>query len=353
MGKTVLTAAMGIALAEAGYRTIVADADFGGANLHQALGIVNPPVTIRDFLTNKYPDLNDLLLETCFPNLFLLSGAPHAIGLANIKYGVKYRLIRHFRQLLGDYILLDIGAGTAFNELDFFIQAGMGIVVITPEPLAIQNGYNFIKICLFRYLTRHFRKQVQVADIIREHIHIDELSSTPTLRFLTSEVKKLGQEIFQEWQQTINAFRPRIVLNMLETRQDYEEGMASVIAANDILGLQVHHLHHVHYDELLRRAIKEGRPDLLMGREQGAAYDVRQIVQQLFFNKMMVQPRFRHNGTAEGLWHEKQQDHELFCSVRCALWGNCSMQRGGYPCRMRVIGFVNQKESPDNRLRYG
>ncbi len=353
MGKTVLTAAMGIALAEAGQRTIVADADFGGANLHQAFGIVNPPVTIRDFFLNKCSDLNRLLLDTCFPNLSLLCGAPHAFGMANIRYSLKYRLISRLRTLWADFLLLDIGAGTAFNELDFFIQADMGIVVITPEPLAIQNGYNFIKICLLRHLMRQFRRQKEISELIKRYIAQDESTTAILLRQLTMEVKKLGQDYYQQWQTAIERFKPHIVLNMLETRQDYEEGMAAVIAANDILGLKVHHLYHVHYDDYLRRAIVAGRPDVLMGRIQGAAHDVRQIVQQLFFNKRLVHPTFRFNGTAEGVLRENSPTQELFCSVRCNLWGHCSMQRGGYPCRMKVIGLVSQRETPAKRLQAG
>lgn len=344
---------MGIALAESGQKTIVVDADFGGANLHQALGIPSPPVTIRDFLTKKHTDLNTLLLETFVPNLFLLSGTTHAMGLANIKFALKYRLIRQFRFLAGDFILLDIGAGTAFNELDFFIPAELGIVVITPEPLAIQNGYNFIKLCLLRRLARRFRAHPQVSQIIKKYIDPQDITSVPVVRLLSEEVKKLGKEIWHEWQSTIASFRPRIVINMLETQHDYEEGMAAVIAANDILGLQVHHLYHVHYDEFLRRAIKEGCPEKILDRQEGAVQDVRQMVQQLFFNKRIIVPSFKSNGSTTDTMHAKSAEGELFCSVQCSLWSNCSMQRGGYPCRIKVIGFVNQRQRSSRQTQTG
>ena len=48
VGKTVMTAAIGIALAEKGVRTVLVDVDFGGANLHHALGIIAPPLTISE-----------------------------------------------------------------------------------------------------------------------------------------------------------------------------------------------------------------------------------------------------------------------------------------------------------------
>lgn len=349
VGKTVLTAAMGLALAENGIKSVLVDADLGGANLHQTLGIPSPPVTLRDFFSERIPQLGDLCLETLRPELRFISGAPHALGLANIKYSLKYRLIRQLRQLQGDFVLLDIGAGSAFNELDFFIQADVGVVVITPEPLAIQNGYNFIKLCLLRLLTRYFRNHAEVSQILKSHLNPHDLSSTPAIHVLDDQVRELGTEVYDRWKKVIAAFQPRLVLNMLETQQDYNEGMAAVIAANDILGLAVHHLHHIHYDESLRHAIKEGQPQQILGREDGAAFDVRQIVQQLFFNKRLSTPTFRRNGKATGAVTADAGDNGLICSVRCSIWGRCSRQRGGYPCRIRVIGAVNQKQEQSQK----
>jgi flagellar biosynthesis protein FlhG len=344
VGKTVLTAAIGIALAETGHRTVVADADFGGANLHQALGIPSPPATIREFLVRAQPDINRLVLETFMPNLYLLSGAGHAVGLANITFNMKYRFIRHLNRLDADYVLLDIGAGTAFNELDYFLAAPVGVVIITPEPLAIQNGYSFVKLGLFRQLMRRFRAQPEVYEVLKNNLDLQDFHAGPTLRTLTTMIAQLGRQVVETWEEEIAAFRPQIVLNMLETRQDYEEGMALLIAANDILGLRIHHLHHVHYDEGLRLAVKEGRPEMILSRALGAAEDIRYLVQHLFFRKKYLAPAFRATVAPVNGPEAAATENRVICSVHCKLWGNCSVQQGGYPCRIKVIGYVNRSE---------
>ncbi len=44
IGKTLVSANLGIALAQAGMRVLLVDADLGGANLHTCLGVGQPTV---------------------------------------------------------------------------------------------------------------------------------------------------------------------------------------------------------------------------------------------------------------------------------------------------------------------
>ena len=50
VGKSFLTASMGVVLAEMGNSVIVVDADLGSANLHIFLGIKSPSHTLLDIL---------------------------------------------------------------------------------------------------------------------------------------------------------------------------------------------------------------------------------------------------------------------------------------------------------------
>ncbi|MBC6948444.1 hypothetical protein DWB58_10985, partial [candidate division KSB1 bacterium] len=49
VGKTVLTSSLGIALASMGEKVMLVDADFGGANLHTCLGMLEPRFTLFDY----------------------------------------------------------------------------------------------------------------------------------------------------------------------------------------------------------------------------------------------------------------------------------------------------------------
>ena len=49
-------------------------------------------------------------------------------------------------------MLIDLGAGTSFNILDFFLLSDVSILAVVPEPTSIENGYRFIKSALYRRL---------------------------------------------------------------------------------------------------------------------------------------------------------------------------------------------------------
>ena len=60
------------------------------------------------------------------------------------------KVLRGMAKLSYDYILLDLGAGTAFNTIDFFMISNTGIFVTTPEPTSIENIYRLIRSVYFR-----------------------------------------------------------------------------------------------------------------------------------------------------------------------------------------------------------
>jgi flagellar biosynthesis protein FlhG len=335
---------MGIALARSGHKTVAVDADFGGANLHQTLGILSPPTTIRDFFDHKERDLNKLLLTTFVPQLFLLSGTAHCFGMADIKYGLKTQLIRHIRSLQAEYVLLDIGAGTAFNELDYFLQSDQGIVVITPEPMAVQNGYHFIKLCLMRRLMRLFRNYPDVSKLLQHSMDPDIARSNMTISALSEQVKDLGNGCYPHWQKAVTEFRPQVILNMMETEDDPDQATALQIALRDMLEVNLDSIRHVHYDDRLRRAIMRIQPDMIMREDGVASQDVRRIVAELLEKTgQPLAPLLNGKSPARVLEGAAPAAKSVICSYRCALWNQCSVQRGGYPCRIQVVGFVSQK----------
>jgi flagellar biosynthesis protein FlhG len=152
VGKSLLSANLGIALSKRGARVVLVDLDLGGANLHTCLGVGQPQVTLSDFVDRRVLRLEDVLVPTPHERLSLISGAMDGLDSANPKHSQKTKLIRNLRNLDVDYVLLDLGAGTSFNVLDFFLVADTGVVVMLPEPTSIENAYRFIKAAFFRRL---------------------------------------------------------------------------------------------------------------------------------------------------------------------------------------------------------
>src|SRR5687768_3047212 len=150
IGKSLVSANLGIALAGRGASVVMLDADLGGANLHTCLGVAQPTVSLSDFIDNRVGRLEDTIVSGGVERLGLIAGAHDTLDAANPKHAQKARLLRHLRALDVDYVILDLGAGTTFNVLDFFLAADLGLVVLLPEPTSIENAYRFIKAAFFR-----------------------------------------------------------------------------------------------------------------------------------------------------------------------------------------------------------
>jgi flagellar biosynthesis protein FlhG len=166
-GKSVFSLIMAFWLARIGKRTILMDVDLGGANLHTLLGIKSPDRTLNDFLTRKFDKLEDICIDTSEKNLRLISGASDVLSMANPHFSQKIKLMTHLSRLDADYVVLDLGAGTSFNVLDFFLIAHKKIIVLTPEPTSIQNAYIFVRNAVYRKLSRLSSKNPSLDALIK------------------------------------------------------------------------------------------------------------------------------------------------------------------------------------------
>jgi flagellar biosynthesis protein FlhG len=156
VGKSLIAVNLACALALGGHEVILVDADLAGANVHTLFGVRHPPLTLHEFLSREAGAIEEILVPTPLANLHLVCGATDFIELANPGYGQKRRLLRAIERLAADFVVVDIGAGASFNNLDFFNMADLGIVVTTPEPTAILNGYGFLKMAVRRKLVAAF-----------------------------------------------------------------------------------------------------------------------------------------------------------------------------------------------------
>ncbi|WP_341473744.1 MinD/ParA family protein [Desulfofundulus thermobenzoicus] len=191
VGKSNLTVNLGLALASLNRRVIILDADLGLANVEVLLG-VSPPYTIYDCLYRNR-DIREVLLPAP-GGIQFISGGSGFLELANLDRARRQRLISSLAVLdtLADYILIDTGAGLSKNVLGFLAAAGEVIVVITPEPTSLTDGYSLIKV-----LAR-FRSHREVLLVINRAAGDQEALATARRvemvaeRFLNLPVNYLG-----------------------------------------------------------------------------------------------------------------------------------------------------------------
>ena len=166
VGKSLVCSAVATELARSGRRVVLLDADLGAANLHTLLGVVHPSATLDDFWSGRVANLEDVLVPTPIEGLTLISGAATILRAASPRRREKRRLLEAFFDLPADAYLIDLGAGTQDNTLDFFNIASEGVIVTGTEPTSIQNAYGFIKATLFRALERLFLRQPEARRLV-------------------------------------------------------------------------------------------------------------------------------------------------------------------------------------------
>ena len=169
VGKSVIAANLAMLLAKQGKRVVLADLDVGGADAHILFGILHPPLTLTDFVERRVERLEDVLQPiSAHPFLHLLPGTGDTLATANLPYAKKKRLIRHFKQLKADLIIIDIGAGTSYHALDFFLMADHYLTVATPDPTSVLDLYRFIKLAAIRRVLSAFLSRDAVSEALSE-----------------------------------------------------------------------------------------------------------------------------------------------------------------------------------------
>ncbi len=152
VGKSFIAANVGALIAKRGYRVVLIDLDLGGPNTHTFLGLKHPKGGMNNYLSKAVKTLEQAAIPTPFSNLFFVGSTHCSMEIANLYHAQKLKLINGIKALSFDFVILDLGAGTSFNMLDFFLISDKGIFICTPEPTSIENSFRFIKAVYLRRL---------------------------------------------------------------------------------------------------------------------------------------------------------------------------------------------------------
>jgi len=280
VGKSALTTGIAMTLAGQGRRCIMIDADLGGANLHTFLGMSPPKHTISDLLRDSSKNLQDILLATPFDNLSLISGARAIHNVANLKHLQKEKLIRQLFTLDADYIFIDLGAGSSFNVLDFFIAANNGLVVVTPTPTSIENTYHFLRAAYFRKL-RQVMRDLKAEGLVDSSLDEKDKIGIRSPRDLMHALRQRDPEIGAQIDQAMLSFNPGLIVNQAQRHEKRNLGKEIALASKDFLGINLMLAGTVRSDEQVLLSLNSRRPVITTYPNSSFAEDVRRIVQNL------------------------------------------------------------------------
>lgn len=147
VGKTNLSANLGISLSQFGYRVLVFDADLGLANLDVVLG------TSAEYSLHHALD-GSLCLAEVIANgpggIRFVSGGSGISKLINCSKKRLQNFLMELTQLeeSTDVLIFDTGAGVDQRVLTFLRTADEVVVVVTPDPASVTDAYATMKILL-------------------------------------------------------------------------------------------------------------------------------------------------------------------------------------------------------------
>jgi flagellar biosynthesis protein FlhG len=260
VGKSLVSANLAIALSQVNKKVILVDLDLGGSNLHLMLGEQVGSRGVGTFLNNGKIKIDQILYPTAWKGLSFIPGEAELPGAANVSVPSKRRLVKALSGLETDYLILDLGAGTNFNTIDFFLLSGCGILVATPTLTSTLNAYLFLKNAVFRILTSSYTRNSPV------HSYMEDLRKDGSslqkihLNKLLKSIRTIDPEVYEAYQTKVIRLRPRLIMNMLDDPRDVSRSHRLRISAREYLGIEMDSLGVIYRDHMQDTAQRSSLP---------------------------------------------------------------------------------------------
>lgn len=279
-GKSFTTANLGTILAQQGNKVLLVDLDLGASNLHTFLALGKPQISLKQYLEKEVNDINDVILKTTQANLSIISSSGCSLEIANLYYAQKLKLIRAIKKLSYDYILIDLGSGTHFNTLDWYLISNNGILITTPEPVSIENMFRFIKSIYLRKLKAVFKAH-GLNIICRKYLNNAKKSHISSFSDIMKFVKQYDDENDTRIENYIKDETIGLILNQFRWQVDKEFGQKITRICNKHLYFNYYFLGTISSDNKIADATMNNRVFVKEYSYANAAIEIRNIARAI------------------------------------------------------------------------
>jgi flagellar biosynthesis protein FlhG len=253
VGKTMIMANLAMLLAQNGKKVCLVDLDIGGADTHILYGLFNPKRTLTDFITRNVNNIQDVAHTFyAYNGLQLIPGTGDTLQTANMNYQEKLRLLRAIDDIDADIVLLDVGAGTSYHALDFFMHSDIQICVTLPDPTSIMDLYNFLQLATIRKMLTSFLSKSDVATILKS----TNFSSLGEVFNLAEQTSAGAREMAQE---ALKYFHPLLIVNRDSENGRLNKGKLKKMVQK-YLGIEIPELGEIPDDPQVQMALKAFLP---------------------------------------------------------------------------------------------
>ena len=190
VGKSNFVVNLAINLVKKGKRVLIFDADIGMGNDDVLMGIY-PKYSVLDLINGSLA-IEDIIVEGP-EGIKLLPGGSGLNNIEDLEQTQREIFLRKIEMLEGfDYIFIDTGAGISRSVLAFISCCDEVILVTTPEPTSLTDGYSLLK------AVNHFKIKTKANIVVNKVLEKKEGEKTflklktAVNRFLALDINYLG-----------------------------------------------------------------------------------------------------------------------------------------------------------------
>ena len=276
-GKSTIVSNIGASLAGKGYNVILVDCDFGGSDLHLFLDVPIKVPNLGHFVNGEITTFCDLPRPTSVKGLKIICGGSENIGMANISEISRNEIKNYLYELEADYVLIDLGAGTGKNTLDYFSFVKTGIVVCTPEPQSRVCTYSLLKNSVFKSFVEICLPDKNVTQILQNFIKGPGRRNGKVCD-LIDNIRVKNSSISYEIIEYLKSFRPGIIANRVRKRSQIDDVNRFVKVVREFLSIELTNFGFIRSDRTVLEACQTGSLFVLDNEEAPASMDLRRIM---------------------------------------------------------------------------
>lgn len=258
VGRSLLAANLGIQLARAGRRVVLIDLDLQGCNLPTFLGYQRLPRTLSDLASGKAALLSELACETTTAQLRLIGGLQRG-ELRDDPVAFVRQVAGQFSTLAADHILIDCGSGRWPASVAAFAEATIGILVTTPEPVALESAYlfteSYLRWCVVRAVTGERMSAIE-AKIKESGVDPGGLS----FRSFMTRLEGIDADARAAIAAVVRRTRLELLLNQVRTEADEEAAACLASGFRKCFGVNLSTAGIIEHDLSVLQAVQKRRP---------------------------------------------------------------------------------------------
>lgn len=244
---------LALLLARKGKKVCLVDLDIGGPDAHLLFGLLNPKYSLTDFLSRKVETIQEVVHTFyAFNGLQLIPGSGGTLQTANMSFQEKQRLLRGLKSLDADVVLIDVGAGTSYHTLDFFMFSDIQLCVTMPEPTALLDFYSFLQLATIRKVLSSFLSHSQVSATLKK----SNFSSLAEVLDLAEQTQAGSKKKAME---ALHFFHPLLIIN-----RNFPNGTVNKAKLKEMvskyLGIEIPSLGNIPEDMAISEALKAYMP---------------------------------------------------------------------------------------------